>query len=50
MVMVIVTLLLGKDHRAQGWPAVKANSTKMKTIPLVSGLSAWQIFAISNSI
>jgi hypothetical protein len=33
MVMVIVRLLLGENHRLRGWQAVKANSPGLKTIP-----------------
>jgi hypothetical protein len=36
MVMVIVTLLLGENHRLRGWYAVEANSPRLKTL----GLSA----------
>jgi hypothetical protein len=32
MVMVIAMLLLGENHRLQGWQAVKASSTGLKTI------------------
>ena len=33
MVMVIVRLLLGENHRLRGWQTVKANSPRLKTIP-----------------
>jgi hypothetical protein len=33
MVMVIVRLLLGEDHRLRGWLAVKATSPRLKTTP-----------------
>jgi hypothetical protein len=33
MVIVIVRLLLGQNHRLRGWQAVKANSPRLKTIP-----------------
>src|SRR4030095_7404483 len=39
MVMVIVRLLLGENHRLRGWLAVKANSPRLKTT--MSGLSAY---------
>src|ERR1700722_14655119 len=33
MVMVIVRLLLGQNHRLRGWQAVKANSAKIEEDP-----------------
>src|SRR5262245_48539555 len=32
MMMVIVRLLLGENHRLRGWQVVKANSPRLKTI------------------
>jgi hypothetical protein len=32
MMMVIVKLLLGKNHRLRGWQAVKASSPRLKAI------------------
>jgi hypothetical protein len=33
MVMLIVSLFLGENHRQRGWQAVKAISPRLKTIP-----------------
>jgi hypothetical protein len=39
MVMVIVKLLLGENHRLRDWQAVKVNSPRLKTIPSCVGFA-----------
>jgi hypothetical protein len=43
MVMVIVELL-GEHHRLRGWQVVKANSPRLKTIPLMTW-HCWRVIA-----